>query len=102
MSKVCVGVKAPGVAQVTVRSWRQGHRRPPLIILQYLHHLLQVRAAECNELWRDFGNEIERRQYAPPPAPRGFMEVKERDGPGSKPRDGRNRLGRPRRVVGGK
>jgi hypothetical protein len=86
------------VAKSTVRSWRQGHRRAPLIVLKYIHHLLQVRGAECNELWRDIGCEIDRRQYAPPPRPRGFMEIRERDGPGSVPRDGRNRLGRPRRT----
>jgi hypothetical protein len=28
----------------------------------------------------------------------GFNEIRERDGPGSVPRDGRNRLGRPKRI----
>lgn len=85
------------VAKSTVRSWRQGHRRPPLVVLKHLRQLVQERAAECNELWRDLGFEIDRRQYGPPPPRRGFMEIWERDGPGSVPRDGRNRLGRPRR-----
>ena len=34
-----------------------------------------------------------------PPHRRGFMEIRERDGPRSKPRDARNRLGRPRRAT---
>jgi len=89
------------VAKSTVRSWRQGHRRPPLIILKYIHHLLQVRGAECYELYTAIGHEIDRRQYAPPLPRRGFMEFRERDGPGSKPRDGRNRRGRPRRRIVG-
>jgi len=29
----------------------------------------------------------------------GFNEIKERDGPGSTPRDCRNRLGRPKRSL---
>jgi hypothetical protein len=34
------------------------------------------------------------------PGPRtGFNEVRVRDGPGSAPRDGRNRLGRPRKNT---
>jgi len=84
-------------AKSTVRSWRQGHRRAPVSVLKHLHHMLQVHSAESNELWTLFGNEIARREYPPPTAPRGFMEIRERDGPGSKPRDGRNRRGRPRR-----
>jgi len=83
-------------AKSTVRSWRQGHRRPPLVVLKHLRQLVQERAAECNELWRDIGFEIDRRKYAPPPVRRGFLEIHESDGPGSVPRDGRNRLGRPR------
>jgi hypothetical protein len=60
--------------------------------------MLQARAAQCNELWREFGIEIARRGgeqiYR-----RGFMEIRERDGPGSEPRDARNRLGRPKRKL---
>jgi hypothetical protein len=67
-----------------------------LVVLKHLRQLVQERAAECNELWRDIGFEIDRRKYAPPPVRRGFLEIHESDGPGSVPRDGRNRLGRPR------
>jgi hypothetical protein len=57
---------------------------------------MQAGAAQCNELWREFGLEIARRD-GEHFRRRGFMEIRERDGPGSVPRDGRNRLGRPRR-----
>jgi hypothetical protein len=58
--------------------------------------MLQARAAECNELWREYGVEIARREGEHFHR-RGFMEVRERDGPGSVPRDARNRRGRPRK-----
>ena|SRR6516162_1489672 len=89
------------VAKATARSWRQGHRRAPVSVLKKLHLLLRLRCVECNELLRDFANEIARREGEPPSKRRGpgFMEIRERDGPGSIPRDGRNRLGRPKRVI---
>jgi hypothetical protein len=86
------------VAKATARSWRQGHRRAPLPVLRRLRLMLQARCVECNELLRDFAIEIARRE-GEPPRRRGFMEIRERDGPGSVPRDGRNRRGRPRRVA---
>jgi hypothetical protein len=87
-----------GVPKATVRSWRRGHRRPPKDVLEGIRLLLQARAAQCNELWREYGIEIARRDGEHFHR-RGFMEIRERDGPGSKPRDGRNRRGRPRRGV---
>ena len=88
------------VAKATARSWRQGHRRAPVPVLKKLHRLLHLRCVACNELLRDFGIEIARREGEPPWKRRGlgFMEIRERDGPGSTPRDGRNRLGRPKRI----
>jgi hypothetical protein len=85
------------VAKATARSWRQGHRRAPVRVLRQLRLMLQARCVECNELLRDFGIEIARREGEPPHR-RGFMEIRERDGPGSIPRDGRNRLGRSKRI----
>jgi hypothetical protein len=79
-----------------VRSWRQGDRRPPKHVLERVRLMLQARAAECNELWREYGVEIARREGEHFHR-RGFMEVRERDGPGSVPRDARNRRGRPRK-----
>jgi hypothetical protein len=85
------------VAKATARSWRQGHRRAPKPVLRQLRLMLQARAAECNSLCREFDIEIARRD-GEPPGRRGFMEVRERDGPGSVARDGRNRRGRPKGI----
>jgi hypothetical protein len=89
--------RACGVPKATVRSWRRGHRRPPKDVLEVIRLLLQVRAAHCNELWREFGIEIARREGEPRRLT-GFNEVRVRE-PGGVPRDGRNRLGRPRRTL---
>jgi hypothetical protein len=85
------------VPKATARSWRQGHRRAPKHVLERVRLMLQVRAAQCNELWREYGIGIARRDGEHVHR-RGFMEVRERDGPGSVPRDARNRRGRPRRA----
>ena len=65
-------------------------------VLKRLRDLAQRRAAERCELCRDLDNAIARRDGEFIPR-RGFMEIRERDGPGSVPRDARNRLGRPKR-----
>jgi hypothetical protein len=84
------------VAKATARDWRRDRRRAPKPVLKQLRELAQVRAAECCEICRDLDNAIARRDVEFIPR-RGFMEVRERDGPGSVPRDARNRLGRPKR-----
>jgi len=84
------------VRKPTARSWRQGHRRAPLVVLRLLRHLLQMRAAECYDLCRYFDLEIARREGEPRRLT-GFNEIRIRE-PGGIPRDGRNRLGRPKRV----
>jgi hypothetical protein len=86
------------VAKATARSWRRGHRRAPLPVLRQLRLMLQLRCVECNVLLRDFGIEIARRE-GEPPRRRGFMEIRERDGPGTVPRDARHRRGRPKRIA---
>ena len=58
----------------------------PKSLIIKLRLMLQARAAECNELWREFGIEIARRDGEHFHR-RGFMEIRERDGPGSAPRD---------------
>jgi hypothetical protein len=85
-------------AKATARDWRRDRRRAPKSVLKRLRELAQKRAAECCEICRDLDNAIARRtgEFIPR---KGFMEIRERDGPGSKPRDGRNRLGRPRRTT---
>jgi hypothetical protein len=87
------------VPKATARSWRQGHRRAPVRVLRELRLQLQARGAECSSLCREFDIAIARRE-GEPPRRRGFMEIRERDGPGSVPRDARNRLGRPRKRLG--
>ena len=84
------------VAKATARDWRRDRRRAPKPVLKRLRELAQIRAAECGVLCRDLDNAIARRDGEFIPR-RGFMEIRERDGPGSVPRDARNRLGRPKR-----
>jgi hypothetical protein len=74
-------------------------RGAPKPVLRQIRLMLQARAAECYALCGEFDREIARRD-GEPPRRRGFMEVRERDGPGSIPRDGRNRRGRPRKCSG--
>ena len=85
-----------GVAKATARDWRKDRRRAPKPALKQLRKLAQIRAAECGVLCRDLDNAIMRRDGEFIPR-RGFMEIRERDGPGSLPRDVRNRLGQPDR-----
>jgi hypothetical protein len=59
LARVC------GVPKATARSWRQGRRRAPLPVLRQLHSMLQARAAECDDLWRELGIEIPRREGEP-------------------------------------
>jgi len=82
--------------KATVRSWRDGRRRPPLSFLRQLRLELQARGAACHSLCREFDIAIFRRE-GEPPVRRGFMVIRERDGSGSTPRDGRNRRGRSHR-----
>jgi hypothetical protein len=86
------------VAKATARSWRQGHRRAPVRVLKQLCLMLLARCVECNELLRDFGIEIARREGEPPRRPRGFQIVADWDGTGIM-RDRRNRRGRPRKRL---
>jgi hypothetical protein len=67
----------------------------PKDVLEAIRLLLQVRAARCNELWREYGIEIDRREVEPRRLT-GFNEIRVRE-PGGVPRDGRNRRGRPKR-----
>ena len=84
------------VAKATARDWRRDRRRAPKPVLKRLRELAQIRAAECGVLCRDLDNAIARREGEFIPR-RGFMEVRERDGPGSVPRDARWRGGRRRK-----
>jgi len=83
----------------TAKSWATGHRRPPIMTLKILCDLLkEARRAPPFELIPELENLIMLREREPLRRT-GFNEIRERDGPGGAPRDGRNRLGRPRRAV---
>ena len=80
------------VAKSTARSWRR-RGRAPVPVLKKLRRLAQLTCVGLNELMRDLDIEIARRE-GECIRRRGFMEVRERDGPGSMPHDGRNRRGK--------
>lgn len=80
----------------TAKSWATGHRRPSVATLKILCDLLKDRRAVLYQLIPELEYVIMLRERDPPRRT-GFNEIRERDGPGSKPRDGRNQLGRPRR-----
>ena len=82
------------VAKSTARSWRR-RGRAPVPVLKKLRRLAQLACVGLNELMRDLDIEVARRE-GECIRRRGFMEIRERDGPGSVPREGRNRRGRPR------
>jgi hypothetical protein len=82
----------------TAKSWATGHRRPPIATLKFLLDLLKDRRATINQLIPAIEFAIMQREREPPRRT-GFNEIKERDGPGSTPHDGRNRRGRPRRPA---
>jgi hypothetical protein len=84
-----------GSPRSTAKSWHTGRRRPPIWCLEQLRDMMWVRGV--TELVQQFDYVI-RQRTGEPPRRTGFNEVRERDGPGSIPRDGRNRLGRPRRI----
>jgi hypothetical protein len=78
----------------TAKSWYTGHRRPPIYVLDHLRHLMRVRGETERVQQFDY---LIRQRMGEAPHRSGFCTVKERDGPGTLHRDGRNRLGRPRR-----
>ena len=79
----------------TAKSWCTGHRRPPIWLLDAIRSIadgqdLTGLAQALNHLIRQRKDEPKQRT--------GFHLIRERDGPGSTPRDGRNRRGRPKRI----
>jgi hypothetical protein len=78
----------------TAKSWATGHRRPSIVTLKILCDLLKDRRAALFQLIPEIENVIMLREREPTHRT-GFNEIRERDGPGSVPRDGRNRRGRP-------
>ncbi len=101
-----------GVAHSTVKTWAYGskhwaygNRRPPIRVFNDVYaalqaalptHKNQALVLDLTELLRGY---IWQREREPIKPRAGFNKIRERDGPGSIPRDGRNRRGRPRRPV---
>jgi hypothetical protein len=82
----------------TAKAWATGHRRPSIYKLKILRDLLKDRQASLLQLIPELDLMIMKREIEPTHRT-GFNEIRERDGPGSVPRDGRNRLGRPRKRA---
>jgi hypothetical protein len=86
------------------KHWAYGSCKPPIELFKKLKGLLegaltthenQRLVIELSDLLTQYIWLHERKA----PRPRtGFNEIRSRDGPGSIPRDGRNRLGRPRII----
>jgi hypothetical protein len=85
-----------GCPRPTAKSWATGHRRPPIFLLRLLRDMAEAQARNAGSLG-ELDYEIRQREYEPKHRT-GFNIVRERDGPGSVPRDGRNRLGRPKKI----
>ena len=84
----------------TGKSWATGHRRAPIVKLKILRDLLRDRQAALLGLITELDLMVFRRE-AEPKRRTGFNEIRVRE-PGGVPRDGRNRLGRPRGAVAGR
>jgi len=97
-----------GRPRPSAKAWATGHRRPPIVVLKSVLEAIRQRQAECartapleeRQTLSGAAHELEemirKRSYEIRHLT-GFNKVRERDGPGSVPRDARNRLGRPRR-----
>jgi hypothetical protein len=101
-----------GVARSTAKTWcygnkhwAYGQRKPPISVLKKLQSALETAlpthqdrrlVLALDELLKQYIWEREREPIKPRA---GFNQIWERDGPGSIPRDGRNRRGRPRKHL---
>jgi hypothetical protein len=84
-----------GGRRSTAKSWATGRRRPSGTTLKILRNLLKDRQGDFFQLIPQLEHLIRQREREPPRRT-GCNEIRVRDGPGSAPRDGRNRFGRPR------
>src|ERR1700685_3044165 len=73
----------------TVKSWATGRRRMPIATLKILLDLLKDRRAALYQLIPEL-DYVTRLREREPLRRTGFNEIRQRDGPGSIPRDGRN------------
>ena len=82
----------------TAKSWATGHRRPPIVNTRNFCSTCSRIAEQPLTSYSAIEFAIMQREREPPRRT-GFNEIKERDGPGSTPHDGRNRRARPRRPA---
>jgi hypothetical protein len=83
----------------TVRAWLSGRRSMPLELYAVLQQELEERIRMHHAMIQELKAAAWFRQRERPRPLQGFFVVKERDGPGSVPRDARNRLGRPKKSL---
>jgi hypothetical protein len=77
-----------------------GHRKIPLKHISELEAELAARIPEYHAIIQELKQAAWLRQrQGTTPLRRGFLEVKERDGPGSPPRDARWRGGRRKKPI---
>jgi len=81
-----------GRPKATTRCWLAGRRRPPIGVLSAVCAELQRRAEVAMSV-RAFLREEALRREREPRRLSGWADIRERDGPGSAPRDGRWRGG---------
>jgi hypothetical protein len=85
----------PNIAWATIQGWRADRSRLPADDAEMLARFIRPRAENGLALAKAL-EEYAAKRRAEPRRARGFEVVRARDGPGSPPRDGRNRRGRPR------
>ena len=84
-----------GCPKSTARAWLSGRNRPPISVLRAVIHALHLRAEVCLSIKPFMESEVTAREREPRRLA-GWAEIKEWDGPGTIPRDGRWRGGRRR------
>ena len=88
-------LRRPTIAWATVQGWRAGRSRLPADDADMLAAYIRARAEPGIDLAKELENYAAKRRAEGRRA-RGFQVVRERDGPGSTPRDARWQGGRPR------
>ena len=91
-------LRRPTIAWATVQGWRAGRSRLPADDAEMLAAYIRARAKPGIELAQELEDYAAKRRAEGWRA-RGFQVVRERDGPGSPPRDARWHGGRRRQMV---
>lgn len=91
-----------GYSKAAARAYTAGRRKPPLAAFGKWREELAERIRTCHALNEELKQAAWVRSQEPAQPLRGFFEIKERDGPGTPPRDARNRAGRPKRSLAGR